>query len=160
MKYKKFFIIPVLIFIYVYFIVDFLVSFNPTVYSPAPTEGGIGGQPIFIGESVSVVVTRPYFFGLVRMPVYTNYIGYIGNLHEMFFSFIVILIAGFLIIELRNIKKGGEEVKMKMGGLVKRLGKGLAFGVVFGLVTYIFSGDAGISTGLAMLLIYLEYKLK
>jgi len=103
MKYKKFFIIPALIFIYLFFIVDFLVNFNPAIYAGGAAPSG-AGQPVGIGESISVVVTRPYFFNLIRLPVYTNYVGYIGGYHEAFFYFVGILTVIFIIIEWRNAR--------------------------------------------------------
>ena len=105
MKFKKFLIIPLLIFFYLFFIVDALVNYNPTVFSPVSVQGG-AGQPIGVGNSVSVIVMRPYLFGLVKLPVYTNYIGYIGDLHEGFFTFMMMLTVGFVIIELWNWRKG------------------------------------------------------
>lgn len=48
---------------------------------------------------------------------------------------------------------------MKRGSL-RKLTKAFGLGILFGLVSYIVSGDGGISTGLGLLLIYLEYKLK
>ena len=171
MRYKKFLLIPVLIFIYIFFIVDLLVNYNPTIFSTttAPSDGG---QPIGIGESISVVVTRPYFFGLIRLPVYTNYIGYIGNYHQAFFYFIGILTVVFIILEFfveiswgKGIGREGEltewrDKKMKESWRMKALAKALGVGIAFGFIVYILSGDGGVSVGLGLLLMYLEYKLK
>lgn len=103
MKYKKFLLIPVLLFIYIFFVVDLLVNFNPTIYSPTTTAPSGGGQEVGVGQSISVLVTRPYFFNLIRLPVYTDY-GYIGHYHQAFFYFIGVLTVLFIIIELRNWK--------------------------------------------------------
>jgi len=43
---------------------------------------------------------------------------------------------------------------------VMKLARALGVGVLFGLVSYLISGDGAISTGLALLLIYIEYNLK
>ena len=163
MKYKKFFIIPILLFVYIYFVVDFLVSFNPEsfYYEIIYPEGGAGGQPIFVGETVSVVVMRSYFFGLIQLPTYSNYMGYIGNIHEMFFTFIVILTAVFVLIEWWNRKKGKEVYRMRGEGFpIKKIAKAFGIGLVFGFAAFMLSGDGTMSTGLALLLMYLEYKLE
>lgn len=182
MRFKKFLLIPILLFIYIFFIVDMLVSFNPTVYSPVTGVAG-GGQPIGVGESVSILVTRPYFFKLIRLPVYTNYVGYIGDYHKMFFYFVGALTVVFVIFEFfveinwgRGIGGGigtgmtksvgtgkGEwgDTKMKRGGSqIKRLAKAVGLGVVFGLIIFLLSADGGTSVGLGLLLMYLEYKLR
>lgn len=104
MKFKKFLIIPILIFLYLYFVVDFLVNFQPDVYlKPPPLYGGV--QTIGVGTAVSVFVTRPYLFGLIRLPVYTN-AGYIGDIHDAFFIFIGILTTIFITIELIKWRRG------------------------------------------------------
>ena len=105
MKYKKFLIIPVLIFIYIIFVVDFLVNYSPMVYSQPSTQPFLGGQIIGVGTAVSVSVIRPYLFGLIRLPVYSEGIGYIGNYHEAFFYFIGILTVIFIVIELIKWRK-------------------------------------------------------
>ena len=104
MKFKKFIIIPILIFIYIFFIVDLLVGYRPSVYSKNPPLLP-GGQTIGVGTAVSVFVTRPYLFGLFRLPVYTDGIGYIGDIHEAFFYFIGILTVIFIVIELIKWRK-------------------------------------------------------
>jgi len=175
MKYKKFLLLPLLVFIYVFFIVDLLVNFNPgalytTLYTTTTVPQG-GGQPVGVGESVSVVVERPYFFGLIRLPVYTNYIGYIGDYHQAFFYFIVALTIIFIILEFLERRKSAKFAKkyeqperrntnMKGGDLIKTLAKAIGLGAVFGFVTYILSADGGVSVGIALLLMYLEFKLK
>ena len=166
MKYKKFLLIPILLFLYVFFIVDFLVNYNPAIITQTPTTMPSGGQEIGIGEAITVEVTRPYFFGLFRLPVYTNSIGYIGHYHQAFFYFIGILVVIFVIMEWkqsmkRNTKQNirGEH-KMARKTRAKDLLKAFVYGGVFGFVVYLLSGDTGVSVGLAMLLMYLEYKLQ
>jgi len=52
-------------------------------------------------------------------------------------------------------------MKMKLKDLqIKKLAKALGYGVVFGFITYIISGDGGVSVGLGLLVVYLEHKLK
>lgn len=101
MKFKKFILIPILLFIYVFFIVDLLINFNPIVFTVGAVPTG-GGQPVGIGDSVTVVATRPYFFKLIRLPIYTNYVGYIGGYHQAFFYFLGILTVVFVGIELKK----------------------------------------------------------
>jgi len=190
MRFKKFLLIPLLLFIYIFFIVDLLVSFNPTTLTGAAPPTG-GGQPVGVGTAVSITVRRPYFFKLIKLPVYTNYIGYIGNYHKAFFYFVGILTAVFVVLEFfveidwgigvgRGVGKGivksiGRDAsknleitektewrgeKMKRKSWMKDLAKALGFGVVFGFVIFLLSADAGVSVGLGLLLMYLEYKLK
>jgi len=105
MRYKKFLIIPVLIFIYIFLVVDLLVNYSPEGFSqPFPTPSG-GGQTIGVGTAVTVSVMRPYLLGLIRLPVYSNGIGYIGTYHEAFFGFIGILVIIFIVIELIQWRK-------------------------------------------------------
>jgi len=175
MRYKKFLLIPALVFIYLFFIVDFLVSYNPAVLSQTTTTAPspLPGQQIGVGESISVTVTRPYFFGLFRLPVYTNHIGYIGGYHQAFFYLIIILTVVFAATEwFVEIDFGGHKntsrekfewrgEKMKgRNWQLKDIGKAIGLGIAFGFVTYILSADGGVSVGLGLLLMYLEYKLK
>jgi len=44
--------------------------------------------------------------------------------------------------------------------LVNRITKAIAIGVLFGFISYLIAGDGAISTGLALLLMYLDYNLK
>lgn len=43
---------------------------------------------------------------------------------------------------------------------LRELAKAFGFGVLFGFIAYIISGDGGVSVGLGLLLMYLEYKLR
>jgi len=65
---KKLLIIPILIFVYI-FLVDTLsqITFqeiSQTVYK------GSAPEVLNIGHSIGVSVRRPYFFGLIYLPVY------------------------------------------------------------------------------------------
>jgi len=189
MKYKKFLLIPVLFYFYLFFVVSILASFNPSVYSHAAKSVGVGGvQTIGIGQAVSVSVIRPYFFGMIRLPVYTTYLGNIGGIHQTFFNLLILMTLAFAVIEWKNIGTGismgggsfrkltaakstasnfqwrGEQMsayKLKEGeSNLKDLAKIFGLGVGFGLLIYILTLDGGVSTGLGLLLMYLEYKLK
>ena len=109
MKYKKFIIIPVLLVGYVYlvpFLIESGLMVSPMVtLTTAPQQPSGGGQVVGVGEAISVLVTRPYLFGLIRLPIYTNAIGNIAVYHEMFFAFIIILTIAFVAIEIINWRK-------------------------------------------------------
>jgi len=187
MKYKKFLLIPALLFFYLFFVVDILLSYSPlsTTGTEAAPSGGGGIQPIGVGEAISAVVTRPYFFGLIMLPVYTSGLGNIGIYHEAFFWFLGLLTAAFVFIEWRNSVTGEsgygigygrfgykqsynlEGMKMAKTGLggfnamamLKAIGIGIAFGVVAWFVSVIL-GDTGATTALMLLVMYLEYKFR
>jgi hypothetical protein len=182
MRYKKFLLIPALLFFYLFFVVDMLLSFSPITISgteSAPSGGGV--QIIGVGEGVSVSVTRPYFFGLISLPVYTSGLGNIGAYHDAFFWLLGLLTVAFVVIEWRDSvaekKSYGmprmktvyalEETKMAkttFGGTswmsrLKALGVGVAFGVVAWFIATLL-GDTGAITAAALLVMYLEYKMK
>jgi hypothetical protein len=150
---KKFLIIPILIVAYVYFIIVLsTISFQST-----PTGASGGGEVIGIGESITVSVTRPYFFGLVRLPTYSPYLGYIGLYHDLFFYFIIILTVIFIIQEIKYKKKGrGAKMAKKTNPL--KFVMPVVWGIIFMLLAYILSGDAS-SIVIGLLVMYLEYKL-
>jgi len=110
MKYKKFFLIPVLIIGYIYFI-GWLVESATLVPSEQQTTGE-GPMHVGISSSVSVAVTRPYLFGLLELPVYTGTLGDISFLHNSFFAFIIILTIVFVILEWRK-KEGRKKEERK-----------------------------------------------
>jgi hypothetical protein len=186
MKYKKFLLIPALLFFYLFFVVDMLVSFSPATVTEAEAgQSGGGVQTIGVGEAISATVTRPYFFGLIMLPVYTSGLGNIGIYHEAFFWFLGLLTAAFVFIEWRNSVAGesgygigygrfgykqsynSEGMKMAKTGLggfnamaiLKAIGVGIAFGVVSWFVSVIL-GDIGATTALMLLVMYLEYKFR
>jgi hypothetical protein len=182
MKYKKFLLIPALLFFYLFFVVDMLVSYSPaTVTGAEASQSGGGVQTIGVGEAISAVVTRPYFFGLIMLPVYTSGLGNIGVYHEAFFWSVGLLTAAFVFIEWRNSVAGEsgygrfgykqsynlEGMKMAKTGLggfnamamLKAIGVGIAFGVVSWFVSVIL-GDIGATTALMLLVMYLEYKFR
>lgn len=104
MKYKKFLLIPILILVYIFFI-NFLVQsviIVPEGASAGGEQSSGGILQIGIGASASVSVTRPYLFGLLELPVYTDTLGDISPLHNAFFIFILVLIIIFIIIEWRE----------------------------------------------------------
>jgi hypothetical protein len=151
---KKFLIIPVLIVAYIYFI---SVISTITFQSSAGTSGNVNGEIIGLGESLTISVTRPYFFGLVRLPTYSSMLGYIGFYHDLFFYFIVILTVIFIIQEVKY-KKKGRGTKMAKKQSPMKIVMPVVWGIVFSLIAYILSGDAS-SIVVGLLVMYLEYKL-
>ena len=104
MKYKKFVLIPVLFFVYIFFVVDFLASFNFTTITQGFSTSGGYVQTIGVGEGIGVSVMRPYFFGLITLPVYASSLGNIAGYHETFFWFLGLLTTMFVLVEWRNTK--------------------------------------------------------
>lgn len=154
---KKFLIIPVLVVAYIYLIT--VLSTITFQTAPSGASGG-GGETIGLGESLTVSVTRPYFFGLVRLPTYSSVLGYIGFYHDLFFYFIIILTVTFIIQEVKYKKKRrGEKMAKKSTPMnPMKLVMPVVWGIVFALLAYILSGDAS-SIVIGLLVIYLEYKL-
>jgi hypothetical protein len=111
---KRFLLIPILIFVYI-FIMGNLVTIN-VQESPANTSNSGGATVIGFGESISVSVTRTYLFGLIRLPTYTSSLGNIGIYHDIFFSFIFILTAILIILEIKNRK----EIKVRKTKIKRR----------------------------------------
>jgi hypothetical protein len=110
---KKFLLIPILIIIYIFF-VDFLsqMSFESASFSEGSKSGT--GEVLNIGQAIGVSVRRPYFFGLIYLPVYTEGLGNIGIYHDAFFTLIFILTAVLIIIEIKNRKAiKGRKTKIK-----------------------------------------------
>lgn len=105
---KEFIIIPLLFIIYFY-AVGFFTS--PTfsnlfsIFTQSFTEEQVSGtQVVGVGVTASIVVTRPYFFGLYKLPVFMSSTGDISIYHSIFFV-VVFLITTFLIyrkVKLRN----------------------------------------------------------
>jgi F0F1-type ATP synthase membrane subunit a len=113
---KKFLLIPVLIFVYI-FIVNNLSAISIQTENPTSNISNPGGITIIgFGESISVSVTRPYLFGLIRLPTYTSTLGNIGIYHDIFFSFIFILTAILIILEIKNRK----EIKVRKTKIKRR----------------------------------------
>lgn len=104
MRHKKFFLIPILILLYLFFIVPLLVSISFTPSGESTSEGQSSGEILNMGfsSSVSVSVTRPYLFGLLELPVYSSGLGDISFFHTAFFVFIVALTIIFIIMEWRK----------------------------------------------------------
>jgi len=112
MRFKKFIIIPILIVAYVFFI-NRIVQYNPSIGTSSP--GGVGGggeQVIGVGATVTVSVTRPYLFGLIRLPIYTGALGDISGIHNFFFKFIIGLTIIFILIEIIQWRRKEKWPKM------------------------------------------------
>ena len=101
MRFKKILIIPLLFFAYIWMINALFINPSPKI-SQGGGQDAPGAAVIGVGEGISVLVTRPYLFGIIRLPVYTNTVGYIGSLHTMFFYFLGILAVVFIVIEIIN----------------------------------------------------------
>lgn len=112
MKFKKFVIIPILLFAYLYF-VDIIVSYNPMIGSSSEKTGSGGAEIIGVSEGVTVSVTRPYFFGLIRLPIYSSALGDISGIHNFFFNFILVLTVAFVLFEIIQWRRGKWTKKWK-----------------------------------------------
>ena len=53
---------------------------------------------IGIGQAVGVSVTRAYFGGALRLPVYSGAIGDIGIYHNIFFNYLIYIYAAAMIL--------------------------------------------------------------
>lgn len=157
---KKFLIIPVLIIAYVLFI-NFISQMPASVSQASQSMSGGTAQTLGMGDSVSISVSRSYFLGLVRLPVYSAIFGEIGIFHEIFSYFVMILTVIFIIQEVKyNKKRRGEKMAKKTGNFDwKRYVMPIVWGMLFTLLAYILSGDAS-SIVIGLLVMYLEYKLR
>ena len=156
---KKFLLIPLLVIFYIFF-VNFITQMTPPAGPVAQSSSGGGVQTIGIGDAISISVTRPYFFGMVRLPVYSAAFGEIGWMHDIFTYFIIALTVIFIIQEVKYNKKRRGVKMAKTGNLdVKSLGMPIVWGLIFMFIAYILSGDAS-SVVAGLLVMYLEYKLK
>lgn len=115
MRFKKFFIIPALLIIYIFF-VNLLFS-NIGIQGTIRQYSTSGALTIVsVGEAISIVVTRSYYFGLIRLPSYHNLIGEIGGVHRFFFYRIIPILTGFFILlEIKKNKKV-DEIKFEWEG--------------------------------------------
>ena len=100
---KKFLIIPILIFVYIFFI-NLLsqTNFQPSSSTEASKSGS--AEVISIGQSIGISVRRPYIFGLIYLPVYIGDVD-MGGIHDAFFMFIFILTAVLILIEIKDRRK-------------------------------------------------------
>lgn len=101
---KKFLLIPILIFVYIFF-VDVLSQMNFQPVSPSEISKSSSGEVINIGQSIGVSVMRPYIFGLIYLPVYIEGLGDIGFYNDVFFSLVFILTAILILIEIKHRKE-------------------------------------------------------
>jgi hypothetical protein len=104
MRFKKFILIPLLFFLYVFVLADILASINPVEFYSTIwiTSGGL--QPVGVGDAVGIMVTRGYLFGLMRLPVYTSFLGDISGIHNAFFLSLGALTAVLIAMEYSNFK--------------------------------------------------------
>jgi hypothetical protein len=110
---KRFLAIPVLILAYI-FLIDVLSQMDfSDINSNEMIESG-GMARVGFGQSISVYVTRPYLFGLIRLPVYSENMGYIGDYHDAFFMFIFVLTIALIVTEFKHKKDiKGKKTKSK-----------------------------------------------
>ena len=99
MRLLKYLLIPVFIVGYLFFI-NSLAAYNPSFGSPVEKTNAPGTEIIGVSDTVTVSVTRPYVFGLIRLPVYNSGFGDVSIFHNIFFNFIFILLAAFIIIDI------------------------------------------------------------
>ena len=98
---KRFFLVPLLFVGYLLF-VEMLVAGDFPIGAFKQQEYSPGGEVLTMGEAVSVSVVRPYFFGLLKLPIYVNYLGSIADMHTFFFSFLAVLTGAFVVLEIKN----------------------------------------------------------
>ena len=112
---KKFLIIPILIFVYIFLINSLSnMSFQAPVISEGSKTGS--GEVINIGQNIGVSVMRPYLFGLFYLPVYIEGLGNIGMMHDAFFTLLFILVIALIIIEIKNRKTIKARKTKRKGG--------------------------------------------
>lgn len=104
---KKFLAIPALIILYIYGVNYFVYSgfgaLSIGLFSnPENTSSEGNVVNLSLGESAFVEVKRPYFFGLVTLPVFESTIGDISMYHNIFFAFIGFITVLFALMEWRE----------------------------------------------------------
>lgn len=103
-KFAKYLLIPILFFLYLNFI-DVIIAIAPA-FSEQSQGGGAGGiEVIGVGFAATVFVTRPYFFGMIRLPVYAGDIGDISGMHTTFFAILGVMTVAFIVWDLRFLLK-------------------------------------------------------
>lgn len=112
---KKLLIPVILIFIYIFFI-NSITQMGFQTNEVSESSGGGPGEVINIGQSIGVSVTRPYFFGLITLPVFIDGIGNIGIYHDAFFTIVFILELALIIIEVKNRKNIKTRKTKRRGG--------------------------------------------
>jgi hypothetical protein len=106
LKFAKYLLIPILLLLYINYS-DVLIGTAFTVLS-GQGQGGEGGglEQIGVGFAATVSVTRPYLFGMVRLPVYAGDVGDISGFHTTFFAILGVITIAFVIWDLRFLLKG------------------------------------------------------
>ena len=170
MRFKKFLIIPILIFLYVFLVNLFFsnIGIQATIRQYS-TSGPL--TVLSIGETISVLVTRSYYFGLIRLPAYNNLIGEVGGIHKIFFyRFIPVLTTFFILLEIRNSRRMNINRKIDIDRKMninwrgvdmdwKDIGKKVGIGIGFAFLAFLISGDAS-SIVIGLLVMYLEFRLR
>ena len=89
--------IPLIIVVYL-FAIDFLSSNNIFSSSLQETQDMGGMLNIGFGQAVGVSVTRAYFGGALRVPIYSGAIGDIGIYHNLFFNYFIYIFSAAMIL--------------------------------------------------------------
>jgi hypothetical protein len=101
---QRLLIIPLMIILYIFFIgiIDQLTYEDGLQI--LTVAGGGAGENVGFGQSVSISVTRPYLFGLFRLPTYSAAFGYIGGWHDAYFTLVIIVSIALLLLEFKHMK--------------------------------------------------------
>ncbi len=168
MRYKKFFLIPVIFVVLVLLYTSFINGAsidNEVVRESSQISKSGGGEVVGVGQAISVKVTRAtnsYMLGLVTLPAYVPGIGNIATLNTIFFwslyTFTAILTSIFVIMERRNVHMAVKSPFTNKPNMWMKVGKALGIGALFALVGFLISGDAS-SLPLGLLVAYLEFRM-
>ena len=88
--------IPLIVIVYL-FAIDLLSSNNIFISSVSGSEDMGNALNIGLGQAVGVSVTREYFGGAMRLPIYSGAIGDIGIYHNIFFNYFIYIYAAAMI---------------------------------------------------------------
>jgi len=106
LKFLKYLLIPLLLFFYLGF-ADLIATNATAFFEQGQGGGGSGGiEVIGVGFAATVSVTRPYFFGLIRLPVYAGGIGDISGIHNAFFMLLGLITVAFVAWDAYHLRKG------------------------------------------------------
>lgn len=89
--------IPLIVVLYLSAI-DFLSSSNVFSSNLSETQDMGGVLNIGLGQAVGISVTRAYFGGSLRLPIYSGAIGDIGIYHNLFFNYFIYIYAAAMIL--------------------------------------------------------------
>lgn len=101
---KRLLVIPVLIIAYI-ILISMISEMGLQESLFNVSSAGDSMQTVNIGQSIGVSVRRPFLFGLAYLPVYSESLGYLGDVHNAFFVLVFILTIALIIQEFRNSKE-------------------------------------------------------